>query len=200
MKSFAALLFTLGFTLMLGLAGPGQAQNLCPQQPTGTFCVTTPLAASGNSSCVVNMCFTYDLGTVPRQVHISSIQPVTGSDCSHIVSDLSAPSPEQALMEAAEKEAIKITVERCERCFPAGTRIYQSVTPVCFHYSATNHTWSPCPSIPPETRCISTYSVTCSPSDPYTWTWGPPGGTVEPDWGSCGSDPQGKECARTCAW
>jgi hypothetical protein len=179
---------------MLGVSAPGWSQNpLCPQGSNGSFCVTTPLAASGNGSCFVNMCFTYS--TNPRAVQVTSYQPVSGTNCSSIVTDLFGLTNEQALLEAIEKEAIRITVERCEKCIPPGTRVYTTNSPACWQQSSSTHTRTAC-TTPPNLRCVGSYFVTCDPSNPYSWIWGQPGGSIEPEGYFCG----GEACSLVCPW
>ena len=161
----------LVLALGLGFAAAGRAQN-----PPCDGCFTTPLAASGNGSCFVNMCFTYD--PLSQKVTITSFQQITG--CSALTID--------QLLEALEKEAIRIAIERCTGCNPKGTRIFTADRALCFR-PGTGGGLVPCSGI-----CRSSYEVTCDPLDPYTWIWGTAWGTAI---GNCGMN---TSCTRYCPW
>jgi hypothetical protein len=156
-----ACLVSIAVVLSLCFAAPGRAQ--IPNPPCDG-CFTTPLAATGNGSCFVTLCFTFD--PVAQKVTVTSVQKVTASDCSGLGVVGSGPLTPQ-LMEAVQKEAIRIAIERCALCNTTGTRIFSSVGPKCFRPTKTA-TWIACLT----DTCRISYEVTCNPMDPYSWTWG----------------------------
>jgi hypothetical protein len=170
----------------IGLAGAGHAQDpFC----TGTMtCFTTPLAASGNGSCFVNVCLTFD--PVSQVVHVASVTPVTASNCTAL---LLSGQITPAFMEAVEKEAVRIAIQRCVGCNPPGKRIFNTVSKSC--HTKVNNTWVPCTSA----LCYTSYEVTCDPLDPYTWVWGDNWGKMDDN--SCPDPPPtGSSCFPTCRW
>lgn len=181
------LAVALALLSSLGLTGSGQAQDpFC----TGTStCFTTPLAASGNGSCFVTVCLVFD--PVTQVVHVASVTPVTASNCTALM-----PLPGQitpAFMEAVEKEAVRIAIQRCVGCNPPGKRVFNTVGSSC--YSKVNNTWVPCSSA----LCYTSYEVTCDPQDPYEWEWGDSWGKMDDN--SCPDPPfTGSSCRRTCRW
>jgi hypothetical protein len=152
----------LGVVLPLGLVASAGAQS---PPPPCDGCFTTPLAASGNGSCVVNMCYTYD--PVAQRVTVNSVQLVLGADCSGLGVPLGSSGITPALMGAVQKEAIRIAIQNCVGCTTTSARIFSSVSPQCVKQTKTQ-TWIACtPDL-----CHVSYEVTCNPSDPYSWTWG----------------------------
>jgi len=168
------LVSILVLVLCLGVATSGETQPPCQG------CFTTPLAASGNGSCFVNMCFTVGTG---GEIQITSIQQVTGTNCSALLLTGGIIGPQ--FLAAVEKEAIRINLQNCHQC----TGDEQTVTakgPACF--TKPNTTWLPCSSA----FCTTTYKVTCDPLDPYEWKWGEMSSSLT---GDCGLN---TSCHPTC--